>query len=77
MYHNFTAFCRGPRASGVHLIKEQHKSWVYYFEVPYFDRKSEKKKDFSRKLISTKCHSDKVGGVSFLAKVINHRTLIL
>ena len=31
----FTAFCRGPRASGVSRIKEWHKSWVYYFEVPH------------------------------------------
>ena len=31
----FIPFCRGPWASGVCKIKELHKSWVYYFEVPH------------------------------------------
>ena len=28
-------FCQGPRALGVRRIKEWHKSWVYYLEVPH------------------------------------------
>ena len=35
IYLDFMAFCRGPRALVVRLIKEFHKSWVYYFEFPH------------------------------------------